>query len=210
MRKQDLSAMRPLRISFIAGLLFLLAAPAAFAAPVLDFRDLVKSAGPAVVNINTERTERMRGLPPGAEMFRGMPNMERFFDQFEEFQGGPRTRRSNSLGSGFFISADGYIVTNNHVIEEADVIRVYVQAEGDYVMLFTPAGRFLKEQTMRWFEEHLPDRFVRIHRSCIVDVDRIARVELFGKETYRVRLQDGTVLKASVNGYRQLKFRLDL
>ena len=86
----------------------------------------------------------------------------------------------------------------------------HVQAEGDYVLLFTPAGRFLKEQTMRWFEEHLPDHFVRIHRSYIVNIDQIARVELFGKENYHVRLKNGTVLKASINGYRTLKVRLDL
>jgi serine protease Do len=90
-----------------------------------DFRDLVKRAGPAVVNINTERTEQIRGgRLPGFEMFRGIPDMERFFDQFEEFQGGPQSRKSASLGSGFIISADGYIVTNNHVVEGADAIRV--------------------------------------------------------------------------------------
>lgn len=95
-----------------------------------------------------------------------------------------------------------------HIVRIDDLL--YVLAEGDYVWLFTPAGRFLKEQTMRWFEEHLPDRFVRIHRSCIVDIDQIARVELFGKENYHVRLKNGAVLKASLNGYRALKFRLDL
>ncbi len=63
---------------------------------------------------------------------------------------------------------------------------------------------------MRWFEEHLPDHFVRIHRSCIVNIDEIARVELFGKENYHVRLKNGTVLKASISGYRLLKIRLDL
>jgi serine protease Do len=90
-----------------------------------DFRDLVKRSGPAVVNINTERTEQIRrGMPPGFEMFRGIPDMERFFDQFEEFQGDPQARKSASLGSGFIISADGYIVTNNHVVEGADSIRV--------------------------------------------------------------------------------------
>jgi serine protease Do len=90
-----------------------------------DFRDLVKRAGPAVVNINTERTEQIRRvMPPGFDMFRGIPDMERFFDQFEGFQGDQQARKSASLGSGFIISADGYIVTNNHVVEGADSIRV--------------------------------------------------------------------------------------
>jgi serine protease Do len=121
-----------MRTSFFASMfmvfsiLVLTACPGATrAAPPVDFRDLVKRAGPAVVNINTERTEQIRrGMPPGFDMFRGIPDMERFFDQFEEFPGVPRSRKSASLGSGFVISADGYIVTNNHVIEGADTIRV--------------------------------------------------------------------------------------
>lgn len=95
-----------------------------------------------------------------------------------------------------------------HIVKADELL--YLLAEGDYVMLYTAEGRFLKEQTMRWFEEHLPEHFVRIHRSCIVNIDEIARVELFGKENYRVRLKNGAVLKASINGYRALKIRLGL
>lgn len=95
-----------------------------------------------------------------------------------------------------------------HIVRVDELL--YAQAEGDYVWLFTPEGRFLKEQTMRWLAEHLPDHFVRIHRSTIVNIDRIARVELFGKENYHVRLGSGTVLKASLSGYRALKIRLNL
>ena len=94
-----------------------------------DFRELVKAAGPAVVNISTERTVQRapQGLPPGLEMFRGNPEMERFFEQFEQFQNRgqrERTDKRHSLGSGFLISSDGYVVTNNHVIDGADTIRV--------------------------------------------------------------------------------------
>lgn len=49
--------------------------------------------------------------------------------------------------------------------------------------LVTPAGEYIKEQTMKYFEAHLPvDNFVRIHRSTIVNVTQISRVELFGKK----------------------------
>ena len=64
---------------------------------------------------------------------------------------------------------------------------------------------------MKYFERHLPsDNFVRIHRSTIVNVTQISRVELFGKETYQVLLKNGTKLRVSLTGYRLLKERLGI
>lgn len=85
-----------------------------------------------------------------------------------------------------------------------------LQASGDYVTLFTPTGQYIKEQTMKYFEQHLPPTFVRIHRSSIVNTEFIARVELFGKENYQVKLKNGTSLRASNSGYKLLKERLAL
>ena len=82
---------------------------------------------------------------------------------------------------------------------------------GDYVTIFTPDGQYVKEQTMKYFETHLPPAlFVRIHRSCIVNTEQILRVELFGKENYQVRLKNGVCLRASNAGYKLLKERLSL
>lgn len=95
------------------------------------------------------------------------------------------------------------------MISMSDVL--YFQAEGDYVLIQTVDGRFLKEQTMKYFEENLsPESFVRIHRSCIVHVEFISRIELYEKQNYRITLKTGHQLKASQTGYRLLKQTLKL
>lgn len=94
------------------------------AQPVASFADLAEKLSPAVVNISTAQTVEMpdhEGLPipegsPFEDLFRD------FFGENGPGKGGPR--RVQSLGSGFVISPEGYIVTNNHVIEEADEITV--------------------------------------------------------------------------------------
>lgn len=98
---------------------------------------------------------------------------------------------------------------NVHVIPTSEIL--YIEAEGDYVMIFTPSGKFLKEKTMKYFETHLdPSVFTRIHRSFIVNLNAIARLELYDKEQYVVKLKDDTVLKASSAGYKTLKEKLNL
>ncbi len=96
-----------------------------------------------------------------------------------------------------------------HLVEVEKLL--YLQACGDYVTLITPDSQYVKEQTMKYYETHLsPDLFVRIHRSYIVNVTQISRVELFGKENYQMLLKNGTKLKMSLSGYRLLKEKLNL
>jgi len=85
----------------------------------LTFADLAEQVSPAVVNITTT-TLVAGGIGPEGMVPEGSP----FEDFFDDFGGDGAPRRSNALGSGFVISPDGYVVTNNHVIEGADEILI--------------------------------------------------------------------------------------
>jgi DNA-binding LytR/AlgR family response regulator len=94
-------------------------------------------------------------------------------------------------------------------ILKADEI-YYIESYGDYVLIYTEKSKFIKEQTMYHFASVLPQHFIRIHRSYIINSDYMTRLELFGKETYNIRLKNGVSLKASKSGYKLLKEKLDL
>lgn len=108
--------MRAVKAVFAAIALLALALPAAQAQPRDGFGDLAERLSPAVVNISAAQRMRTAGnlptFPPGSPL-------ERFNDLL-----GDNPRVANSLGSGFIFDARGLVVTNNHVIEEADEVEV--------------------------------------------------------------------------------------
>lgn len=82
----------------------------------------------------------------------------------------------------------------------------YVEAQDDYVGFRTGGKLLLKEQTMSEVEAALePRRFVRIHRSYLLNVERLARVELYAKDSRVAILADGTKLPVSRSGYQRLQ-----
>jgi len=81
----------------------------------------------------------------------------------------------------------------------------YVEAQDDYVAFKADGKSYLKDQTLAAVESSLePARFVRVHRSFILNVDRIAKVELYAKDSRMAILRDGTRLPVSRAGYARL------
>lgn len=83
---------------------------------------------------------------------------------------------------------------------------LYIESQDDYVMIYVPDGKFLKQQTMKYFEQFLdPTKFVRIHRSYLVNISTIKQLELYEKNSYLAMLSNGAKLKVSDTGYKLLK-----
>ena len=86
----------------------------------------------------------------------------------------------------------------------------YVTAEDDYVALHSEGKSYLKQQTIVELEALLDAAtFVRIHRSAIVNLERVARIEPYGKESRVAILADGTRLPVSKSGYARLLEAMD-
>lgn len=101
------------------------------------------------------------------------------------------------------------VKTGNHIhIIQAEDIN-YLEAQDDYVMIYTQHDKHLKPSRMKYFEECLdPQQFVRIHRSYIVRMDQIDKIDLYDKEGYLVTLKSGAKITASKSGYSRLKSAL--
>ncbi|MCK9400936.1 MAG: response regulator [Bacteroidales bacterium] len=82
----------------------------------------------------------------------------------------------------------------------------YIEAADDYVMIWSESGNHLKEKTMKYFEEHLPEgQFIRTHRSHIINISQVVSLELYSKDSYIAIMKSGAKLKVSAEGYRRLK-----
>ena len=128
--------LRPLGLAGLFGLC-LLWLGSAVAASLPDFSELVEGNSAAVVNISTKQAEKLkRAMPHGFKM-PDVPDDSPFHDFLKRFFGDdlemPDQFDSRSLGSGFIISGDGYVMTNHHVVAEADEIIVRLSDRREFV-----------------------------------------------------------------------------
>lgn len=98
--------------------------------------------------------------------------------------------------------------TGIHVIPVDQIL--CLEAQDDYVMIWLRDGKFLKQKTMQYFEDHLDSsKFLRVHRSYIVRIDQIRKIEPYEKSAGIILLSDGKKVPVSRSGLSRLKDVLD-
>lgn len=133
-------------------------------------------------------------------------SQERFKQALNKFKAlnGPSAPGISGLPLSRFVWKDGGKI---RLIEFQDVH--YLEAEDDYVHLHTSAGKFTKKKTLTAFEAQLPEHlFLRTHRSYLVNLQHIVRIDPYEKNSYLALLKDGSRIPVSNSGYKRIKERL--
>jgi len=99
--------------------------------------------------------------------------------------------------------------TKIDVVSVDDIIKI--EAQDDYVEIHTAKSKYLKNDTMTYLEKVLPSKiFVRVHRSHIINLNFINKIEKYGKESYIVKLNDGSTVNVSKSRIKDLKKQLGI
>lgn len=94
--------------------------------------------------------------------------------------------------------------SNIQIIPTKDVY--YIEAYDDYVKIYTSSGMFVKKKTLSFYEQNLdPSQFIRIHRSYIIQLQQLTKVEPYDKTNHIALLKNGSKVPLSRSGYARLK-----
>jgi len=134
-------------------------------------------------------------------------------DRFLESRGKASEGNDSDGGPAYMAEKSNRLVVrvknDIKIIPIAEVI--YFEAEDDYVTIHTPSGKYLKKMTMKTLEESLdPEKFARVHRSFIINLNGITGIEPYERDTYLVKLRAGEQIPVSKTGYSRLRQVLGL
>src|SRR5690606_16037646 len=111
--------------------------------------------------------------------------------------------RSLNEGSNFI---ERVLIKTGNTIKIIPIDKIiYLSADDDYVNIHTENGEFLNNKTMAYFEKHLdPAIFVRVHRSFIIRIDQIIKIDPYEKDSHRAILKNNASINVSKSGYPKL------
>lgn len=138
---------------------------------------------------------------------------ERFAKAIQKWQLQNQQERKNTTAELLNSSGLNPAQQNRVVVKDNGKVKIiptasirYLEAADDYVKIYTADGVFLKNKTMGYFEETLESQnFIRIHRSYIINVQLITRIDPYEKESHLAVLSIGVKLPVSKTGYAKLK-----
>jgi two-component system LytT family response regulator len=143
-------------------------------------------------------------------------SQDRFDKAIEKFKQAGKTQNIQGLLDSE--SSDAKDILSRIVLKDRNDIKIipaqdikYLEANDDYVNIYTSEGKFLKNKTLSYFEKQLDsDIFVRIHRSYIVKIAEITKIEVYKKDSHLVILKSGEQIPVSKTGYPKLKSALGI
>ncbi|GAA0555391.1 LytR/AlgR family response regulator transcription factor [Chitinophaga japonensis] len=138
--------------------------------------------------------------------------LQKWLDRLSATPPSPATEQLLETAAASPLQSSRIVVKINGKIKIIPVPDVhYLEAADDYVKIVTHEGAFLKNKTMAFFEQTLdPQQFARVHRSYILNVNQVTRIEPYEKENHLAILRTGAKVPVSKTGYPRLKAALGL
>ncbi|HEX7016514.1 MAG TPA: response regulator [Cyclobacteriaceae bacterium] len=167
---------------------------------------------PAVIFITAFDEYAIRAFEANATDYLLKPfSDDRFKKAIEKFMARATGEQSKQQLAGTL--ADAPVNAERVVVKTGTKVRIipirdihYLEADDDFVKIVTDEGSFLKNKTLQYYEKALdPKQFVRVHRSYLLSVNRITRIDPYQKESHVAVLRDGKQIPVSKSGYARLK-----